>query len=83
MLRADGAASTVESFLGPVDVFHSVNAVVLPQRRGRRVVTVHDLTCLHFPQFHPWSRRMLFRLGIRSRRKARRRHHRPVRRHPA
>ena len=56
---------TVESFLGPVDVFHSVNAVVLPQRQGRRVVTVHDLTCLHFPQFHPWSRRMLFRLSVR------------------
>ena len=56
---------TVESFLGPVDVFHSMNAVVLPQRRGRRVVTVHDLTCLRFPQFHPWGRRVLFRLGIR------------------
>ena len=56
---------TVESFLGPVDVFHSVNAVVLPQRDGRRVVTVHDLTCLHFPQLHPWSRRTLFRLGVR------------------
>jgi glycosyltransferase involved in cell wall biosynthesis len=56
---------TVESFLGPVDVFHSVNAVALPQRDGRRVVTVHDLTCLRFPQFHPWIRRVLFRLGIR------------------
>jgi glycosyltransferase involved in cell wall biosynthesis len=56
---------TVESFLGPVDVFHSVNAVALSQREGRRVVTIHDLTCLRFPQFHPWARRMLFRLGIR------------------
>jgi glycosyltransferase involved in cell wall biosynthesis len=55
----------VESFLGPVDVFHSVNAAALPQWYGRRVVTVHDLTCLYFPQFHPWSRRTLFRLGIR------------------
>ncbi len=54
----------VESFLGSVDLFHSVNAVVLRQRRGRQVVTVHDLTCLQFPQMHPWSRRMLFRLGI-------------------
>jgi alpha-1,3-rhamnosyl/mannosyltransferase len=56
---------TVESFLGAVDVFHSVNAVALPQRRGRRVVTIHDLTCLLFPAFHPWSRRALFRLGVR------------------
>lgn len=56
---------TVESFLGPVDVFHSINAVLLPQRQGRRVVTVQDLSCLHFPQFHPRVRRMLFRLSIR------------------
>src|SRR5262249_31750464 len=55
----------VESFLGTVDLFHSVNAVVLRQRRGRQVVTVHDLTCLEFPGFHPRSRRMLFALGIR------------------
>jgi len=56
---------TVESFLGRVAVFHSVNAVALPQRNGRRVVTVQDLTCLHFPQFHPWVRRTLFRMGVR------------------
>jgi len=55
----------VESFLGSVDLFHSVNAVVLRQRRGRQVVTVHDLTCLEFPGFHPPVRRMLFALGIR------------------
>jgi len=65
MLARTGRGVTVESFLGPVDVFHSVNAAVLPQRNGRRVVTVHDLTCLHVPQFHPWTRRTLFRLGIR------------------
>ena len=56
---------TVESFLGPVDVFHSMNAAVLPQRQGRRVVTIQDLTCLQFPQFHPWARRALFRLSVR------------------
>ena len=55
---------TVESFLGPVDVFHSVNAVALPQRGGRRVVTVHDLTCIDFPQFHTLARRVLFRFGL-------------------
>jgi alpha-1,3-rhamnosyl/mannosyltransferase len=55
---------TVESFLGPVDVFHSVNAALLPQRSGRRVVTVHDLTCIDFPRFHPLLRRVLFRVGL-------------------
>jgi glycosyltransferase involved in cell wall biosynthesis len=65
MIPRTWGGPTVESFLGPVDVFHSVNAVVLGQQRGRRVVTVHDLTCLQFPQLHPWSRRTLFRLGIR------------------
>ena len=58
-------ALAVESFLGPVDVFHSVNAVLLPQRHGRQRLTVHDLTCLTLPQFHPWRRRALFRFGIR------------------
>ena len=56
---------SVDSFLGPVSVFHSINVTPLPQRQGKRVVTVHDLTCLLFPQFHPWDRRMLFRLSIR------------------
>jgi glycosyltransferase involved in cell wall biosynthesis len=56
---------SVDSFLGPVNVFHSINTTPLPQRQGRRVVTVHDLTCLLFPQFHPWDRRLLFRLSIR------------------
>jgi alpha-1,3-rhamnosyl/mannosyltransferase len=65
IVPAGRSPRTVESFLGAVDVFHSVNAVVLPQRRGRRVVTIHDLTCLLFPAFHPWSRRVLFRLGVR------------------
>jgi glycosyltransferase involved in cell wall biosynthesis len=64
MIPRGGRGLTVESFLGPVDVFHSVNGAVLPQRHGRRVVTVQDLTCLHFPQFHPWTRRTLFRLSI-------------------
>jgi len=65
MIPLGWSRRTVESFLGPVDVFHSVNAVMLPQRKGRRVVTVQDLTCLQFPQFHPWLRRALFQLGVR------------------
>src|SRR5215467_9827755 len=55
----------VDSFLGPMSVFHSINVTPLPQRQGKRVVTVHDLTCLLFPEFHPWDRRMLFHFSIR------------------
>jgi glycosyltransferase involved in cell wall biosynthesis len=64
MLPPARGIPTVESFLGPVDVFHSVNAALLPQRNGRRVVTVHDLTCIDFPRFHPLARRVLFRIGL-------------------
>lgn len=64
MLPSSWSRPTVESFLGPVDVFHSVNAMALPQRAGRRVVTIHDLTCLEVPHLHPWLRRTLFNLGI-------------------
>src|SRR5262245_55044581 len=46
LLPSLAGSLTVESFLGPVDVFHSINAAVLPQRHGRRVVTIQDLTCL-------------------------------------
>ncbi|MFQ5830362.1 MAG: glycosyltransferase family 4 protein, partial [Candidatus Methylomirabilia bacterium] len=59
-----GQAVSVESFLGPVDCFHSVNGLPLPQRRGRRVVTVHDLSCLRLPQYHPRSRVLHFRLSV-------------------
>ena len=57
-------AVSVESFLGPVDCFHSVNGVALPQRGGRRVVTVHDLSCLRVPEYHPRSRVLHFRLSL-------------------
>jgi alpha-1,3-rhamnosyl/mannosyltransferase len=55
---------SVESFLGSVDCFHSVNGLALPQRRGRRVVTVHDVSCLRVPQYHPRSRVLHVRLGL-------------------
>jgi len=55
----------VDSFLGPMCVFHSINVTPLPQRQGKRVVTVQDLTCLLFPELHPWDRRMFFHLSIR------------------
>src|SRR5262245_21412103 len=39
LLPWGAGAPSVESFLGPVDVFHTINAALLPQRQGRRVVT--------------------------------------------
>ena len=35
---------------GGVDVVHGTNFVVPPTRRAARVVTVHDLTCVRFPE---------------------------------
>jgi glycosyltransferase involved in cell wall biosynthesis len=40
----------VEWFIGPVDVVHGTNYVVPPSRRAARVVTVHDLTTVRYPQ---------------------------------
>jgi glycosyltransferase involved in cell wall biosynthesis len=39
----------LEWFVGPVDVVHGTNFVVPPTRGAARVVTVHDLTTVHFP----------------------------------
>jgi glycosyltransferase involved in cell wall biosynthesis len=48
----------VEWLAGACDVVHGPNFVVPPARRAARVVTVHDLTCVHFPELcTPHSRR--------------------------
>jgi len=44
----DGPA--VEWFVGPADVVHGTNFVVPPARRAARVVTVHDLTTVRYPE---------------------------------
>jgi glycosyltransferase involved in cell wall biosynthesis len=43
-------APPVEWFVGRVDVVHGTNFVVPPTRRAARVVTVHDLTAVRFPE---------------------------------
>lgn len=48
----------IEWFVGPVDVVHGTNFVVPPARRAARVVTVHDLTTVRFPQMCDESTRM-------------------------
>jgi glycosyltransferase involved in cell wall biosynthesis len=40
----------VEWFTGRTDVVHGTNYVVPPTRRAARVVTVHDLTVVRFPE---------------------------------
>ncbi len=40
----------LEVFTGPLDVVHGTNFVVPPTWRAAQVVTVHDLTPLHFPE---------------------------------
>jgi glycosyltransferase involved in cell wall biosynthesis len=48
----------VEWWTGPVDVVHGTNFVVPPARAAARVVTVHDLTAVHYPELvAPASRR--------------------------
>jgi glycosyltransferase involved in cell wall biosynthesis len=40
----------VEWWTGLVDVVHGPNFVVPPARRAAEVVTIHDLTCVRFPE---------------------------------
>lgn len=40
----------VEWFVGPADVVHGTNFVVPPTKRAARIVTVHDLTTVRFPE---------------------------------
>jgi glycosyltransferase involved in cell wall biosynthesis len=47
---AHGSVPAVEWFVGPVDVVHGTNFVVPPTRRAARVVTVHDLTTVRYPE---------------------------------
>ena len=43
-------APPLEWWTGSVDVVHGPNFVVPPTRHAARVVTVHDLTCVRFPE---------------------------------
>jgi glycosyltransferase involved in cell wall biosynthesis len=43
-------APAAEWFVGPRDVVHGTNFVVPPTRRAGRVMTIHDLTALRFPE---------------------------------
>ena len=38
-------------FTGPADLYHFPNFTIPPLRRGRAVVTIHDLSFVRFPEF--------------------------------
>jgi glycosyltransferase involved in cell wall biosynthesis len=44
------AGPPIEWWTGPVDIVHGTNYVAPPARRARRLVSVHDLTAVHFPE---------------------------------
>jgi glycosyltransferase involved in cell wall biosynthesis len=41
----------IETFCGSIDLFHGLHFVLPPVRKARRVLTVHDLTYLKFPDY--------------------------------
>lgn len=43
-------APPIEWFTGPVDVVHGTNFIVPPSRRAARLMTVHDLTPVRYPE---------------------------------
>lgn len=57
-----GIPLPVEVFTGSVDLFHSPDYLLPPLRVGRRVVTIHDLSFLRYPEgAEPSLRRYLIR----------------------
>lgn len=41
----------IEYFCGPVDLYHGLHFALPPTRKARKVLTVHDLTYLKFPEY--------------------------------
>lgn len=42
----------IENLVGKVDIYHSINWYFPPQKDGKKVATVFDMTPFLFPQFH-------------------------------
>jgi O-antigen biosynthesis alpha-1,3-mannosyltransferase len=51
----------VENFIGESDLFHWTNFLCCSQRRGKKILTVHDISFCLFPEYHPLKRRLLFK----------------------
>lgn len=62
-----GVRPPLETLVGPVDVFHATNYLLThPVRWAKRVVSIHDLTVVLAPQWHPADRLHTMRAGLRS-----------------
>jgi alpha-1,3-rhamnosyl/mannosyltransferase len=62
-----GAPAPLEALIGHVDVYHATNYLLThPVRRARRVVSIHDLTVLLAPQWHPAERLREMHAGLRA-----------------
>jgi glycosyltransferase involved in cell wall biosynthesis len=62
-----GTPTPLEALTGDVDIFHATNYLVThPVRRARCVVSVHDLTVLLWPQWHPARRVREMHAGLRA-----------------
>ena len=65
--RRFGLDVPIERFVGPVDVYHAPNYVFTQRaERARRVVTVHDMTVMLFPEWHPRERLREMLAALRS-----------------
>lgn len=55
--RKLGVGTPVERRIGSFDVYHATNYVFTHAvKRARRVVTIHDMTLVLFPEWHPRAR---------------------------
>jgi glycosyltransferase involved in cell wall biosynthesis len=52
---------TVEKFVGASDLFHCTNFSTYSQKRGKKILTVHDVSFFLFPEYHPLMRRLTFK----------------------
>ncbi len=52
---------TVEKFVGTNDLYHWTNFFTYSQKRGKKILTVHDVSVFLFPEFHPLKRRLTFK----------------------
>ena len=65
--RRLGIPASLEALVGPVDVFHATNYLLTrPVQRAKRVVSIHDLTLILFPEWHPAKRLRHMRAGLRA-----------------
>ena len=62
-----GVQAPLEALVGPIDVFHATNYLLTHHlRQAKCVVSIHDLTSVLFPQWHPSKRLKEMRAGLRE-----------------